>query len=260
MPAPLVVQPGAKYLTKLAVIKSLLFRQEAFIFIELMEKRFKPRLAAGIISIVFHAIVVVSLTIHRPAHQQDGIAGAPAFQVALIASQEGRPGPAQTESEDAHTDSPVQPEAGSNPNGLESIVELVKPEAGAAIQEAFLLPEWTDWLPQLSNTPLINPLTFLGQHDYFSSSELQIRPSPEEPVIVPFPEAALSMQRGTVTLLVYVSAEGNVVKVEIDKSELPAEFEQAAVNTFMHVKMRPGIKDGNPVPARMKIEVQFEAK
>ena len=123
--------------------------------------------------------------------------------------------------------------------------------------------DWADWLPQLSNAPLpfaLGQQSFPAATAYLPGRELDVRPAPEASVIVPFPEGSNLQGRVAAILVLFVSAEGAVDHVEIEDSELPPAFEKAAVETFMQVRMRPGIKDGRQMPSRIKIEVEFEAK
>jgi TonB family protein len=125
----------------------------------------------------------------------------------------------------------------------------------AQIEEDHLLDESTSSqvneklsaVPQLTNV-------------YVSGRELEQRPYPAEPVVVPYPEAAQGKPTGSVTLALYVGVDGAVERVEVAQSDLSVEFERAAVETFQMVKMHPGIKDGQATKAKIKILVEFESQ
>lgn len=95
---------------------------------------------------------------------------------------------------------------------------------------------------------------------YVPAGELDVRPRPEAPVIVPFPDGTLQKNKVTGVLVLYVGATGQVDRVEVDESDLPPFLEKAAVETFLQARMHPGVKDGKATRARMKILVEFEAQ
>lgn len=104
------------------------------------------------------------------------------------------------------------------------------------------------------------PLLPVPDTGYLPARELDSRPSPVAPLILPFPEAPLGGSRATAVLLLYIGSDGNVDRVEIEASDLPAEFELAAVETFRLARMQPGMKDGKSVRALMKIMVEYESE
>lgn len=220
-----------------------------------MKKRFNSGFAAAALTIILHAAVLAALAVQAPPMPPGRSAASPVFQVSLSAPQAQEAGASSSVASGAEASAP----AGGNDNAGS---EMPQANQGSPGTVAATESEWGDLLPQLSNTPLplLTNLPLFGQPAYFPASELQLRPSPETPVIIPFPEAHLGRQKATAILLLYISAEGVVDRVEVDESELPSEFEHAAIATFLQAKMRPGIKDGKAVPARMKIEVEFEAK
>ncbi|WP_293777763.1 energy transducer TonB [uncultured Oxalicibacterium sp.] len=93
--------------------------------------------------------------------------------------------------------------------------------------------------------------------DFFSARELDERPYPQQPVVVPYPESALGKPHGSVVLLLHVDARGRVQQVSIVQSDVPSAFEQAAVNAFSEAVMVPGSRHGQAVGAAMKIAVDF---
>lgn len=104
----------------------------------------------------------------------------------------------------------------------------------------------------------IGPVLPLKEAPYIPAGELDERPSSEIPVIIPFPDTPLDSPRVAGILVLYIGANGYVDRIEVDESDLPPEFEKAAIDTFLQARMRPGLKDGQPVRARMKIVVEFE--
>lgn len=135
-------------------------------------------------------------------------------------------------------------------NGIESTEE---PPAEAAQD----VPAPTD-VPHPTSEGPIPLLPLPPAKQYIPSRELDSRPQAVDPIIVPFPESAsLGRPKGTVTLALYISATGIVERVEAEKSELPQAFVEAATNSFLYARMQPGIKNGQPVASKMRIEVEF---
>jgi TonB family protein len=63
--------------------------------------------------------------------------------------------------------------------------------------------------------------------------------------------------RGTVVLLIGVTAKGRVQPVRILRSDEPA-FEKIAVETVKKWKFKPAEKDGHPVPVQVTVEMKFQ--
>lgn len=95
---------------------------------------------------------------------------------------------------------------------------------------------------------------------YLAATELDARAYPEAPVVIPFPEGALNKSKSSAILILFISADGKVDRIEIDKSDLPPLFEKTAIETFLQAKMHPGLKNGKVSRAQMKILVEFEAR
>ena len=95
---------------------------------------------------------------------------------------------------------------------------------------------------------------------YFPASELDVRPYPEAPVVIPFPDVALEEERVEGVLVLYIDIEGKVDRVEIQESTLPSLLERTAMSTFMQAKMQPGMKEGKAVRSQMKVLVEFESR
>jgi TonB family protein len=110
--------------------------------------------------------------------------------------------------------------------------------------------------PPVSSPPII-PAPELP---YLPAGTLDTRPLPEAPVVVPFPDAQLTKPKVTGILVLYIEADGRVDRVEVDQSDMPPPFEKAAIEAFRQARMQPGIKDGQPTRARMKVLVEFEAR
>jgi protein TonB len=63
--------------------------------------------------------------------------------------------------------------------------------------------------------------------------------------------------RGTVVLLIGVSAKGHVEAVRVLRSD-EAAFEKSAVATVRKWKFKPAEKDGRAVPVQVTVEMKFQ--
>lgn len=95
---------------------------------------------------------------------------------------------------------------------------------------------------------------------YIPSEKLDIRPVPIGPVIVPPPTVDIFLsEQGRLVLELFVDEQGYVVNVEIESSDVPRSVADAAVETFKATRMRPGVKAGVFVKAKMKIQVDYDS-
>lgn len=74
----------------------------------------------------------------------------------------------------------------------------------------------------------------------------------------PYPiEAARQDQQGTVILDVTINAQGQVIKVVIERSSGYRILDMAAEKAAHDWKFNPGIKDGKPVGGVVRVPVNF---
>jgi len=66
-----------------------------------------------------------------------------------------------------------------------------------------------------------------------------------------------SEPRGTVVMLIGVTAKGRVEPVRVLRSDEPA-FEKSAVETVKKWKFKPAEKNGHPVPVQVTVEMKFQ--
>jgi TonB family protein len=125
---------------------------------------------------------------------------------------------------------------------------LLIPESSANEQIVSSPVDETETVPLSRDEFLLPPKEF----PYLPAGEADIRPHPVTPVIIPFPDAALGREKGIAVLVLYINANGEVERVEIDKSEIPPLFEKAAIEAFMQARMQPATKDGKKIRAKMK--------
>lgn len=95
--------------------------------------------------------------------------------------------------------------------------------------------------------------------EYTPSARLSVRPSAVDEIAVPYPEGVDHRGVSKAILMLFIDEEGTVVRVKIDKSDLPSQFQEAATNSFAQARFHPGRIDDRPVKSRMRIEVTFDS-
>src|SRR5690606_18176940 len=74
-----------------------------------------------------------------------------------------------------------------------------------------------------------------------------------------YPESAREQRiSGKVLLVIDVAADGSVVKAAVERSEPSGVFDQAVLSSVSKWKFNPEIKDGVPVPSRLRFPVEFK--
>lgn len=92
---------------------------------------------------------------------------------------------------------------------------------------------------------------------YYLSSELEQRPAPLKPIDPEYP-LALQSQKHVVVLQLFINEQGSVDEVKVLGADPEGAFEQSARTAFANARFSPGLRDGAPVRAQMKIEVTFD--
>jgi periplasmic protein TonB len=91
---------------------------------------------------------------------------------------------------------------------------------------------------------------------YLAAHELDRRPQILSHVEPHFPALAL-VPTGRVVLRLYIDETGGVDAVAAESADRTGEFEAAAREAFAAARFLPGIKDGVPVKALVRLEVLF---
>ncbi len=99
----------------------------------------------------------------------------------------------------------------------------------------------------------------LRDEDFFSRQALDVGPHPTLPVLIDYPSFGTIGGTHSSELSLFIDETGRVVKVRVDGTTLPPAMEEAARSAFMGTVFSPGLIDGLPVRARIRIEVIFEA-
>ena len=92
---------------------------------------------------------------------------------------------------------------------------------------------------------------------YWAGKDLEVRPQIKSHVMPEYPRDILSGTKGRVVLDLFVSATGTLDRIHVVKAEPPGRFEQAARQAFAGARYSPGLRKGQPVASRLRIEVNF---
>lgn len=155
-----------------------------------------------------------------------------------------------------------------------SAIAAVPPAAAAPVGRGAesTPPHPADTVPeQAANEPVAatSPLPILpaslprgfDRDAYLSGDALDVRPSPEHPIVINLDDPqGMKQDKGQAVLMIYVGIDGQVDHVDIDSADVSPEVAESLSGIFRAARMRPGIKDGQPVRARMKILVEFEVR
>jgi hypothetical protein len=93
---------------------------------------------------------------------------------------------------------------------------------------------------------------------YYTTDQLTEPARPVSPPELVAPESGPSYASGMVTLDLWISELGNVVAVNVEKTDLPESYTNMAAGAFRKLRFTPGEIDGRPVPARIRIEVIYD--
>jgi protein TonB len=95
------------------------------------------------------------------------------------------------------------------------------------------------------------------QEEAFDVADLEKRPEAISQVPPTYPaELRKAKIEGLVTLAFLLNEEGRVEDAQIENSTHP-EFERPAIEALRRWRFRPGVKDGAPVKAYMRLPMRF---
>lgn len=104
------------------------------------------------------------------------------------------------------------------------------------------------------------PMVIPASTAYFRRSELTLPPVLQDEPLIDAPEEVGNGKRkgGKLVLRLFVNANGEVDRVEIDSSSSPTAFEDASVAAFLPLRFRPGEIDGVAVSSQVVFEIDFD--
>jgi hypothetical protein len=94
-------------------------------------------------------------------------------------------------------------------------------------------------------------------HHFHTADQLTSRARPMNRPRLEVPEGAPAFASGTVILRVWIDALGNLVAVEIEKSDVPPAIAAGAAAAFRALRYIPGEIRGRRVASLMRIEVSY---
>lgn len=111
----------------------------------------------------------------------------------------------------------------------------------------------------LASEPAVQAATPQGTGAYLPRHLLTVGPHPEAPVIIGYPPDFTEEGQHTGQLALFIDEHGTVRRVEALDARLSDTLLAAARSAFLAARFRPGELSGQPVRARIEIEVTFEA-
>ena len=142
------------------------------------------------------------------------------------------------------------------PRAWQPAASLLPSHAGSGLLSVMLMPEAAE-PPPATPSRLASPATRVPRASrYLAAHELDRRPQILSHVEPHFPALAL-VPTGRVVLRLYISEGGNVDAVAAESADRTGAFEATAREAFAAARFLPGIKDGVPVKALVRIEVLF---
>ncbi len=90
------------------------------------------------------------------------------------------------------------------------------------------------------------------------ATDLDVPPRPLSEVAPVYPPAA-GIRSGEVVLDLSIDAMGLVRNVTVVSATLPGWFEASATEAFLRTRFSPGLRDGRPTAARMRVAVVYSA-
>jgi hypothetical protein len=124
---------------------------------------------------------------------------------------------------------------------------------------AFTVPEVT---AEGEPRPALDPALGIGllpiaAPAYYTTDQLTKPARPVSPPVLSAPESGPTFAAGTITLAIWISELGNVVSVDVEKTDLPQAYAKMAAEAFRALRYVPGEINGRPVAATMRIEVLY---
>ena len=127
-------------------------------------------------------------------------------------------------------------------------VETDKPE----IPEADTKSEYKD--DSISGSKLKSILN----EKYYSLSELDQLPETQTDIDIESLNLLKFAQGGKLELRLWVNEQGQVVNVEVIKSEMPSAFVESAIKLFLQAQFSVGRVNNNPVKFLSKVVIRYE--
>lgn len=206
------------------------------------------KLAALMLSLALHSFAAVKLLHYR---RNEAPSSAPELKLSLIefsVSRQDQSTTPQSEQADAPSASPPAP---PTPD-LFSV---------APAKEDGVIPPPPPFEPIQAELPEIDPSPFHPPTPSPSQARIDAPPEPLDAFRPKYPrEARERGEEGDVTLLLTVSAEGEVKTVEIERSSGVDSLDRAAVAAVKAARFTPARTDGKATEAVAKLTLSFRLR
>lgn len=93
---------------------------------------------------------------------------------------------------------------------------------------------------------------------YYTTDQLTKRPQPVGAVELDGPEIRPILASGTIILKLWINELGDVISVDVEKTDLPDIFTRTAVAAFEQLHFVPGELNGQRVGTMMRIEISYD--
>lgn len=101
-------------------------------------------------------------------------------------------------------------------------------------------------------------LPLLGDPTWYTAAELDTYPEPSRPIRPRYPPEALSAGiEGTVTVLLMVDQNGQLIESSVVEARPAGWFEAAALAVFDSMVFQPGTREGRKVRSRVLVKMHF---
>jgi protein TonB len=194
--------------------------------------------AALLASGVLHA-VAVALPAAPFAAPNPALPPAPRLQVQLLAAAVRPPDSSRPQPRLPPPDTPTTSGALLVP-GVQTLEEKTAPGAPANSQQADRPPLFT--LPDVA---------------YHGWKDLSRRPQALQDIPLEPGQLKIRRESGKLVLKLWISEQGAVDRVEVERSELPPDYAAVVSKEFLSARFQPGEIDGKPVKALMRVEVDY---
>ena len=164
---------------------------------------------------------------------------------------------------------PATPENSIEPTAPDDLAVAIAATAEPAAPESIARAEISDG-KSAGNGDHNSNQTNDGDSDdrYLSRSQLDQPPAAQADIALPFPDTApLGSYRAVLTL--FIDPTGQVQRVRTESAEgtestegasLPPSLDNAARQAFLAARFTPGVKDGQPVRSRIRVEVLYSTE
>lgn len=94
--------------------------------------------------------------------------------------------------------------------------------------------------------------------EFYPVEQLSQRPQAVTTTDLDPPEISPLIASGQIILKLWISDVGEVIQVDIEKTDLPEVFSQTVISGFKRLQFTPGVRDGRPVGSTLRIEVTYD--